>query len=44
MATNNGTLKVQNDTYTHSFNDSEAGTLSTTNRGIIVVKNEIVGI
>ena len=44
MATNNGTLEVQNDTYTYSSNDSEAGTLSITNRNIIIVKNEIIGI
>ena len=44
MATNNGTLEVQNDAYTHSSNDSEAGALSATNKGIVVVKNEVISI
>lgn len=43
MATNNRTLEVQNDAYTYSSNDSEAGALSATNRGVVVVENEVIG-
>ena len=34
---------VQNDAYTYSFSDSEAGALNTTNKGIVIVINEGVG-
>ena len=43
MATNNGTPVVQNDAYTYSSSDSEAGALNATNKNIVVVINEGVG-
>ena len=42
MATNNGTLGVQNDTYTHSSSNSDTSILITTSRGSIVVKSGVV--
>ena len=43
MATNNGTLKVYNDTYVYNFNNSEVKALNTTNGNIIIIKNKIKG-
>ena len=42
MATNNGTLGVQNDTYTHSSSNSNISILITINKGNIMVKNGVV--
>ena len=42
MATNNGTHRVQNDTYTHSSNNSNISILIATRGGSIVVEKEVV--
>ena len=42
MATNNGTHGVQNDTYTHSSNNSNASILIATRGGSIVVEKKVV--
>ena len=42
MATNNGTLEVQNDTYAHSSNNSNTSILIAISRGGIVVKSGVV--
>ena len=42
MATKNGTYGVQNDTYTHSLNNSNISIPITTKRGNIVVKKEVI--
>ena len=42
MATNNGTHRVQNDTYTHSLNNSNTSILIATRGGSIVVKKEVI--
>ena len=42
MATNNGTRGVQNDTYTHSSNNSNTSAPITTKGGSIVVKKEVI--
>ena len=42
IATNNGTLGVQNDTHTHSSNNSNISISITTSRGGIVVKSGVV--
>ena len=42
MATNNGTHGVQNDTYTHSLNNSNASIPIATKGGSIVVKKEVI--
>ena len=42
MATNNGTHRVQNDTYTYSLNNSNISIPITTKGGSIVVKKEII--
>ena len=42
MATNNGTHRVQNDTYTYSLNNSNTSILIATRGGSIVVKREVV--
>ena len=42
MATNNGTRGVQNDTYTHSSNNSNTSIPITTKGGNIVVKKEVI--
>ena len=42
MATNNGTLGVQNDAYTHSSSNSNTSILITINRGSIMVKSGVV--
>ena len=42
MATNNGTYGVQNDTYTHSLNNSNISILITTKRGSIVIKKKVI--
>ena len=42
MATNNGTHGVQNDTHTHSLNNSNANILIATRGGNMVVEKEVV--
>ena len=42
MATNNGTYRVQNDTYTHSLNNSNISILIATKGGNIVIEKEVV--
>ena len=42
MATNNGTLGVQNDAHAHSSSNSDVSILITTSRGGIVVKSGVV--
>ena len=42
MATNNGTHKVQNDTYTYNSNNSNTNITITTRGGSIIVKKEII--
>ena len=42
MATNNGTRGVQNDTYTHSSNNSNTSILIATKGGSMVVEKEVV--
>ena len=42
MATNNGTHRVQNDTYTYSLNNSNISILIATKGGNIIVKKEII--
>ena len=42
MATNNGTLGVQNDAYTHSSSNSNINILITISRGNIVVKSGVI--
>ena len=42
MATNNGTLKVQNDTYAYSSSNSNTSILIATNKGNIIVKSGVV--
>ena len=42
MATNNGTLEVQNDAYAHSSSNSNTSILITINRGGIMVKSGVV--
>ena len=41
MATNNGTLGVQNDTHAHSSSNSDISISITINRGGIVVKSGV---
>ena len=42
MATNNGTLGVQNDTHAHSSSNSDTSISIATSRGGIVVKSGVV--
>ena len=42
MATNNGTLGVQNDTHTHSSSNSNISILIAISRGGIMVKNGVI--
>ena len=42
MATNNGTLGVQNDTHTYSSSNSNISILTTISRGSIVVKSGVI--
>ena len=42
MATNNGTLGVQNDTYTYSSSNSNASILITTDKNSIVIKSGVI--
>ena len=42
MATNNGTLGVQNDTYTHSSSNSNTSILIAVNKGSIIVKSGVI--
>ena len=42
MATNNGTLRVQNDAHTHSSSNSDASISIAISRGSIVVKSGVV--
>ena len=42
MATNNGTLGVQNDTYAYSSSNNNASILIAINRGGIVVESGVV--
>ena len=42
MATNNGTLGVQNDTYTYSSSNSNISILIAINRGGIIVKSGVI--
>ena len=42
MATNNGTHRVQNDTYAYSLNNSNISTLIAIKGGSIVVKREVI--
>ena len=42
MATNNGTLGVQNDTYTYSSSNSNINVLITINKGNIVIKSGVI--
>ena len=42
MATNNGTLRVQNDTHAHSSSNSDISILIATNKGGIVVKSGVI--
>ena len=41
MATNNGTLRVQNDTYAYSSSNSNTSISIATNKGNIVVKSGV---
>ena len=42
MATNNGTYRVQNDTYTHSSNNSNISAPIATRGGSIMVEKEVI--
>ena len=42
MATNNGTRRVQNDTYAHSLNNSNISTPIATRGGSMVVEKKVV--
>ena len=42
MATNNGTLGVQNDTHTYSSNNSNTSILITVNKNNIIVKSGVI--
>ena len=42
MATNNGTLGVQNDAYIYSSSNSNTSILITANKGNIVVKSGVI--
>ena len=42
MATNNGTLGVQNNAYTYSSNNNNTSILITISRGSIIVKSGII--
>ena len=42
MATNNGTYRVQNDTYTYSLNNSNISVLIATRGGSIIVEKEVI--
>ena len=42
MATNNGTHRVQNDTYTHSLNNSNISILIATKGGSIIIEKEVI--
>ena len=42
MATNNGTHRVQNDTYAYSSSNSNTSILIATNRGNIIVKSGVI--
>ena len=42
MATNNGTLGVQNDAYTHSSSNSDVSISIATSGGSIVVKSGVI--
>ena len=42
MATNNGTLRAQNDAYTYSSSNSNTSILIPINKGGIVVKNGVI--
>ena len=42
MATNNGTLGVQNDTYTYSSSNSNINVLIAIGRGNIIVKSGVI--
>ena len=42
MATNNGTLGVQNDAHTYSSNNSNASVLIAIGRGNIVIKSGVI--
>ena len=42
MATNNGTRRVQNDTHTHSLNNSNTNALIATKGGSIVVEKKVI--
>ena len=42
MATNNGTLGVQNDTHTHSSSNSNASISIAISRGSIVIKSGVI--
>ena len=43
MATNNGTLKVYNNTYIYSFSDNEIKASNIINENIIIIKNKAEG-
>ena len=42
MATNNGTHGVQNDTHTHSSNNSNTSILIATRGGSIIIEKEVI--
>ena len=42
MATNNGTLRVQNDTHAYSSSNSDISISITINRGNIIVKSGVI--
>ena len=42
MATNNGTHRVQNDTYTYSLNNSNINVPIITKGGNIIIKKEVI--
>ena len=42
MATNNGTLGVQNDAYTYSSSNSNISVLITISKGSIIVKSGVI--
>ena len=42
MATNNGTLGVQNDTYTYSSNNNNISILITISKGNIIIKSGVI--
>ena len=42
MATNNGTYRVQNDTYAYSLNNSNTNILIATRGGNIIVKKKVI--